>query len=94
MSLRRQEINVLTEQKMEPLIIQKQIFQTSESRDFILLTLFKVILSVFILIAFGIIGNQVYKGNREIADQMILPLLLGISILIFNKISPFKMFEF
>lgn len=80
---------------MEPVIIQKQIFNTSESKDFILLQLVKIMLGIFIVILFGIIGNQVYNGNIDkIKEQIFLPIMLCSMIYVFNKMTPYKLFDF
>lgn len=80
---------------MEPIIIQKQIFNTSESKDFILLQLVKIMIGIFIMIMIGIIGNQVYNGNIDkVSDQIFLPIMIVTIIYIFNKMTPFKLFDF
>lgn len=79
---------------MEPIIIQKQIFNTGESKDFILLQLVKIMISIFLIIIFGIIANQVYNGNDKITEQIMLPVIIAGMIYVFNKMTPFKLFEF
>lgn len=79
---------------MEPIIIQKQIFNTSESKDFILLQLVKIMIGIFLIIIFGIIANQVYNGNDKITEQIMLPVIIAGMIYVFNKMTPFKLFEF
>ncbi len=79
---------------MEPIIIQKQIFNTGESKDFILLQLVKIMLGIFLIIIFGIIANQVYNGNDKITEQIVLPVIIAGMIYVFNKMTPFKLFDF
>ena len=80
---------------MDPVIIQKQIFNTSESKDFILLQLIKIMIGVFLIIMVGIIGNQVYNGNLDqVTEQIFLPIMIVAMIYIFNKMTPFKLFRF
>lgn len=80
---------------MEPVIIQKQIFNTSESKDFILLQLMKIMIGVFLIIMVGIIGNQVYNGNLDqVTEQIFLPIMIVAMVYIFNKMTPFKLFDF
>jgi hypothetical protein len=81
--------------QMEPVIIQKQIFNMSESKDFILLQLIKIMLGIFLLIMMGIIGNQIYNGNIDkVTEQIFLPIMIISMIYVFNKMTPFKLFAF
>lgn len=80
---------------MDPIIIQKQIFNTTESKDFLLLQLVKIMLGVFFIIMIGIIGNQVYNGNLDqVTEQISLPILIATMVYAFNKMTPFKLFDF
>lgn len=88
-------LNYIVRYQMEPVIIQKQIFNTSESKDFILLQLIKIMIGVFLIIMVGIIGNQVYNGNLDqVTEQIFLPIMIVAMIYIFNKMTPFKLFGF
>lgn len=79
---------------MDPLIIHKQIFNTSNSKDFVLLQLLKVLLSIFIIVLFGILANQVYQGNiNQVWEQVLLPASMIFFVIVFNKVSPYKLFD-
>lgn len=79
---------------MDPLIIHKQIFNTSNSKDFVLLQILKVLLSIFIIVLFGILANQVYQGNiNQVREQVMLPASMIFFVIVFNKVSPYKLFD-
>lgn len=78
---------------MDPVIIQKQIFITSDTKEDTLSMVLKIAIGVLVMILFGIIGNQLYNGNKEIMEQLLIPFAMFTCVLIFNKVSPFKLFE-
>lgn len=80
---------------MDPVIIHKQIFNTSNSKDLILIQILKSMIGILALVLFGIIVNQVYQGNIDkVAEQILLPASIFFFVVVFNKISPYKLFDF
>ena len=72
--------------------IQKQIYNTSDKKDFIVLQIFKVFLSLSLIVLFGFLGIKAYK--KEISPEIFLiPFALFTCIMFLNiLVLPYQIY--
>lgn len=77
---------------VDPVTIQKQIFNTSSSKDTILKQIFYVMCSLLMVILIGILGKKFFDGE-DISKQLLIPIGLFLAITAMNKTFQYKLFD-
>lgn len=73
--------------------IQKQIYNTSDKKDFIILQIFKIFLSLLLIVLFGFLAIKAYKKEIS-AEIFIIPFGLFSGILFLNIIVlPYQIYS-
>tara|TARA_B100000405_G_scaffold108829_1_gene75983 strand:+ start:374 stop:610 length:237 start_codon:yes stop_codon:yes gene_type:complete len=76
---------------MEPVTLQKQIFNTDDSKDHIMIQVLKIFCGILLLLMFVMIGVQ-FKDGKDVSEHVLIPFTIVILITVANKIFPYKLF--
>ena len=77
---------------VSPVTIQKQIFDTRDDKQFIMMKIFKIILGLFCLFIGLYLLSMMQKKPKEIFELIAVALFAYFGIMLFNKSLPFKIF--
>ena len=77
---------------VSPVTIQKQIFDTRDDKQFIMMKIFKIILGLFCLFIGLYLLSMMRQKPKKIFELIVVALFVYFGIMIFNKSLPFKIF--
>lgn len=77
---------------ISPVTIQKQIFDTRDDKQFIMMKIFKIILGFFCLFVGLYLLAMIQKKPNDIYKLIFEAIFVYFGIMIFNKSLPFKIF--
>lgn len=77
---------------ISPVTIQKQIFDTRDDKQFIMMKIFKIILGLFCLFVGLYLLAMIQKKPNDIYNLILEAMFVYFGIMIFNKSLPFKIF--
>jgi hypothetical protein len=78
---------------MEPVTLQRQIFDTNDSKDHVMTQILKILIGILLLLVFVMIVVQFTKG-KDISEHILIPFTLFCVVTLANIFFPYKLFEF
>lgn len=77
---------------ISPVTIQKQIFDTRDDKQFIMMRIFKILLGLMCLFIGLYLLAMLKQKPKEIFELIAVALFAYFGIMLFNKSLPFKIF--
>lgn len=78
---------------ISPVTIQKQIFDTRDDKQFIMIKIFKILLGLLCLCIGLYMLAMINHKPKEVYELIIVALFAYFGIMMFNKTLPFKIFK-
>lgn len=78
---------------IEPVTLQKQIYNTDDSKEHIMAQILKIFCGILLLLMFIMIVVQYNKG-KDVSEHILIPFSIGIMVTIANAFFPYKLFQF
>jgi len=76
---------------IEPVTLQKQIFNTDDSKDHIMIQILKIFCGILLLLMFVMIVVQ-YQQGKDVSEHVLIPFTIVLLVTVANKIFPYKLF--
>ena len=76
---------------IEPVTLQRQIFNTDDSKEHIMTQILKIFCGILLLLMFIMILVQ-YKQGKDVSEHILIPFTIFVLVTVANKIFPYKLF--